>query len=110
MNDADRPALRPVLRPILGGRAVNAHAAWTSQIGRFETETLALNENREALADLNGPTERNWQGSSASCSENTAVSTEHDGFGGCTTQGPQPAGPQTSSLAAKNACPEGKIR
>lgn len=42
------------MRQIVGGRAVDAQAASASQVGRFETETLALPENREALADLNG--------------------------------------------------------
>ncbi|MCA1776776.1 MAG: IS1380 family transposase, partial [Loktanella sp.] len=54
VNDADRLALDPVMRQIVGGRAVNAQAASASQMGRFETETLALSENREALSDLNG--------------------------------------------------------
>ena len=31
-----------------------AQAASASQMGRFETETLALAANRAALADLNG--------------------------------------------------------
>ena len=35
------------------GRAVEAQAASASQMGRFETETLALAANRAALADLN---------------------------------------------------------
>jgi hypothetical protein len=54
VNDADRLALDPVMRQVVGGRAVNSQAASASQMGRFETETLALPENREALADLNG--------------------------------------------------------
>jgi hypothetical protein len=41
-------------KTVVGGRAVDARAASASQMGRFETETLALPENREALADLNG--------------------------------------------------------
>ena len=41
------------MRQIVGGRAVDAKAASALQKGRFETETLALPENREALADLN---------------------------------------------------------
>ena len=44
----------PVMRQVVGGRAVDAQAASASQMGRFETETLALPENREALADPNG--------------------------------------------------------
>jgi len=54
VNDADRLALDPVMRQVVGGRAVEAQAASASQMGRFETETLALAENRTALADLNG--------------------------------------------------------
>ena len=54
VNDADRLALDPVMRQVVGGRAVDAQAASASQMGRFETETLALPENRAALADLNG--------------------------------------------------------
>ena len=54
VNDVDRLALDPVMRQIVGGRAVDAQAASASQMGRFETETLALPENREALAALNG--------------------------------------------------------
>ena len=54
VNDADRLVLDPVMRQVVGGRAVDAQAASASQMGRFETETLALAENRTALADLNG--------------------------------------------------------
>ena len=54
VNDADRLAADPVMRQVVGGRAVAAQAALASQMGRFETETLAVPENREALADLNG--------------------------------------------------------
>ena len=38
VNDADRLALDPVTRQVVGGRAVSAKAASTSQMGRFETE------------------------------------------------------------------------
>jgi hypothetical protein len=54
VNDADRLALDPVMRQVVGGRAVEVQAASASQMGRFETATLALPENREELADLNG--------------------------------------------------------
>ena len=54
VNDADLLALDPVMRQIVGGRAVDAQAASATQMGRFETETLALPENRAALAGLNG--------------------------------------------------------
>ncbi|MCB1602644.1 MAG: IS1380 family transposase [Xanthomonadales bacterium] len=54
VNDADRLALDPVMRQVVGGRAVDAQAASTTQMGRFETGTLATPENRVALADLSG--------------------------------------------------------
>src|SRR6056297_995597 len=54
VNDADRLAIDPVMRQVVGDPAVETQAASASQMGRFETETLALAENRAALADLNG--------------------------------------------------------
>ncbi len=54
VNDAHRLAQDPVMRQVVGGRAVDARAASATQMGRFETETLAQPENRTALADLNG--------------------------------------------------------
>jgi hypothetical protein len=54
VNDANRLALDPVMRQIVGGRAVDAQAASASQMGRFETEVLALSDNRAALADVSG--------------------------------------------------------
>src|SRR3546814_19753757 len=51
---SDLLALDPVMRQVVGGRAVEAQAASASQMGRFETETLALAAHRAALADLNG--------------------------------------------------------
>ncbi len=50
MNDADRLSLDPVMRWIVGGHAVTKQAASTSQMGRFETEVLATEENLAALA------------------------------------------------------------
>ncbi|SFE91834.1 transposase [Roseivivax sediminis] len=54
VDDADSLAFDPAMRQVDGGRAVVAHAGSASQMGRFETETLALPENRVALADLSG--------------------------------------------------------
>ena len=54
VNDADRLSLDPVMRQVVGGRAVDAKAASSSQMGRFETEVLATSDNRTALADLSG--------------------------------------------------------
>lgn len=53
VNDADRLALDPVMRQVVGGRAVDAQAVLALQKGRLEIETLALAENRAALANLN---------------------------------------------------------
>ena len=52
VNDADRLSLDPAMRWIVGGKAVERQAASTSQMGRFETEVLATEENLAALADL----------------------------------------------------------
>ena len=49
VNDADRLGRDPAMRWIVGGKAVERGGASTSQMGRFETELLANNEN---LADL----------------------------------------------------------
>jgi len=54
VNDADRLAHDPAMRWIVGGRAVAKAAASSSQMGRFETEFLATDENLAALADLSG--------------------------------------------------------
>jgi len=54
VNDADRLARDPAMRWVVGGHAVAKQAASASQIGRFETEWLASDENSTALADLSG--------------------------------------------------------
>src|ERR1035437_3345410 len=54
VNDADRLARDPAMRWVVGGRAADDWAASASQIGRFETEWLANDENLVALADLDG--------------------------------------------------------
>jgi hypothetical protein len=51
VNDAVRLACDTVMRQVVGGLAVDAPV---SQMGRFETETLALDVNRAVQADLNG--------------------------------------------------------
>ena len=52
VNDADRLGRDPAMRWIVGGKAVERDAASTSQMGRFETEWLASDENLAALTDL----------------------------------------------------------
>ncbi|MGB6948558.1 MAG: transposase, partial [Methyloceanibacter sp.] len=54
VNDADRLWRDPAMCWIVGGRAATKQAASTSQMGRFETEWLASDENLVALADLSG--------------------------------------------------------
>ena len=55
VNDADRLGRDPAMRWIVGGRAIERQAASTSQMGRFETELLASDENFAALTvDLSG--------------------------------------------------------
>src|SRR5919202_1895401 len=54
VNDADRLAHDPAMRWVVGGQAVSAQAASTSQMGRFETEVLTQEANLSALADLSG--------------------------------------------------------
>src|SRR5713101_4673337 len=54
VNDADRLGRDPAMRGIVGGKAVERDAASTSQMGRFETEWLASDENLAALTDLSG--------------------------------------------------------
>jgi hypothetical protein len=49
-----RLARDPAMRWVVGGRAVHDCAASASQMGRFETERLASEENLAALADLSG--------------------------------------------------------
>jgi hypothetical protein len=54
VNDADRLGRDPVMRWIVGGYAIKGRAASTSQMGRFETELLATDENLAALTELSG--------------------------------------------------------
>lgn len=52
VNDAEQLAHDPVMRQVVGARAVDGQAASTSQMSRFETEGLATESNRAALADF----------------------------------------------------------
>jgi hypothetical protein len=54
VNDAERLCRDPAMRWVVGDRAVTGVAASASQMGRFETEWLALPENLAALTDLPG--------------------------------------------------------
>ena len=54
VDDANRLARDPAMRWIVRGNSINGQGASTSQMGRFETELLATDENLAALSDLGG--------------------------------------------------------
>ena len=54
VNDANRLGRDPAMRWIVCGKAIERGGASTSQMGRFETELLASDENLATLADLSG--------------------------------------------------------
>ncbi len=54
VTDADRLGRDPAMRWIVGGHAIKDRAASTSQMGRFETELLATDENLAALTAFLG--------------------------------------------------------
>ena len=57
VNDADHLGCDPAIRWIVGGHAIKGRAASTSQMGRFETELLATDENFAALTEVAVPRE-----------------------------------------------------
>ena len=54
VNDAERLCFDPAMRTVVGGRARDHTAASTSEMARFETETLSTRENLKRLMDLSG--------------------------------------------------------
>jgi len=56
VNDAQRLSVDPAMRHVVGGRATlpEKQAASTSEVGRFETETLSTRRNLTALMNLSG--------------------------------------------------------
>ncbi|MDA0836019.1 MAG: transposase, partial [Planctomycetota bacterium] len=56
VNDAERLCIDPTMRHVVGGRASQPekHAASTSEVGRFETDTLSTKCNLMALMKLSG--------------------------------------------------------
>src|SRR5919199_6493818 len=54
LNDAQRLRVDPALRTVVGGRARDHAAASTSEIGRFEIDTLTTRENLNRLMNLPG--------------------------------------------------------
>src|SRR5450755_4541163 len=56
VNDAERLCVDPAMRHVVSGRASQPEkrAASTSEVGRFETETLSTKSNLTALMDLSG--------------------------------------------------------
>jgi len=54
VNDAERLCVDPAMRAVVGGRAKDATAASTSEMARFETQTLSTKGNLKHLIDLSG--------------------------------------------------------
>jgi hypothetical protein len=54
VNDAERLCLDPAMRIVIGGQAKDTQAASTSEMARFETETLSTKENLKYPIDLSG--------------------------------------------------------
>jgi len=54
VNNAERLRVDPILRHVVGGRAVERHAASTSQVARFETDVLCHPDNLAALMNMPG--------------------------------------------------------
>jgi hypothetical protein len=54
VNDAERLCVDPAMRTVVGGRAKDTTAASTSEMARFEMETLSTKENLKYLRDLSG--------------------------------------------------------
>jgi len=54
VNDAERLCLDPAMRTVVGGRAKDNTAASTSEMARFETETLSSTDNLQHLIDRSG--------------------------------------------------------
>jgi hypothetical protein len=54
LNDAERLRFDPAMRTVVGGRARDNTAASTSEVARFETETLTTRTNLNRLMDLSG--------------------------------------------------------
>ena len=53
-NDAERLCVDPAMRNVVGGRARDHNAASTSEMSRFETETLTSPNNLRILTDMPG--------------------------------------------------------
>jgi hypothetical protein len=54
-NDAVRLSHDPAMRVIVGWQGSERKGASTSEIGRFETEFLTQEDNRQGLARMNAP-------------------------------------------------------
>ena len=56
VNDAERLSVDPAMRHVVGGRAAltDKHAAFASEVGRFETEIINTSSNLKKRMDLSG--------------------------------------------------------
>ena len=66
-NDAVRLSQDPAMRVIVGWQGSERKGASTSEMGRFETEFLTQEDNRQALARMNrdSPDQTNFPGNSS---------------------------------------------
>ena len=53
VNDHERLFCDPAMRAVIGGKALDRNAASSQTVSRFETETLATDENIRALSSIN---------------------------------------------------------
>ena len=53
VNDQERLFRDPAMRAVVGKKALEGNAASSQTVSRFETETLATNENVSALSSIN---------------------------------------------------------
>jgi hypothetical protein len=54
VNDAERLRVDPAMRRVVGGRARQNEAAYSSEMSRFETEILSSRKNLTVLMDMPG--------------------------------------------------------
>jgi len=74
VNDQEALTHDPAMRAAVGGKALERNAASHNTVSRFETETLATQENIEGLASING----SWVGKAMACTESKKVILDMD--------------------------------
>jgi Transposase DDE domain group 1 len=74
VNDQEALSRDPAMRAVIGRKALEANAASTATVSRFETEILASEDNLEALAAINGA----WVGRALGVTEGGKVILDMD--------------------------------